>query len=173
MTCIVCQSDASEVKTLEFGCNCRECVFHDSCWTEYIKYYQVCPICRKERIVIRKDSYFFAILMTTWAIVCVTLLVRGRSSSGSETWMDIAIILAIVNQVFNIVLVTQLYSCLVTQWRAWRNWIFVSQRIVMYILCTISGVRTSNDEMMIGFMMITIEFMITCLIAGCVCCAQL
>lgn len=176
MTCIVCQSEASDVKTLEFGCNCRECVFHDACWTEYIKHYQVCPICRKPRIavhVVGKESYFFVILITTWAIVTVSFLINGRLSSGSDTWVDIAMILAIMNQLCNIVLITQVCFHTRTQWRAWENWIFISQRIVAYIICATCEVRTSNEQMMIGFLMITIEFMLMCLACGCVCCSQL
>jgi len=57
LTCLVC-SDVGVSRKEEFGCQCRECVFCDNCWSSFnaavtpqrLAHGLTCPTCRKRKI---------------------------------------------------------------------------------------------------------------------------
>ena len=172
---IVCQEveGGNSCRNSEFGCLCKECVFHDVCWERYMQYFSKCPLCQKSvtvQIAIpdalptvetrqTRTIVFFGTLLILWSTIISLLLIYGVYLNPYDVFLDVCISCGIINEFENIMIpfignfignfIENKFSVAIRV-----------QRCICYLVCFIGLFGHTNPEVFTAMFAVTFEMIV-------------
>lgn len=169
MICIVCQEACGVAhRSSEFGCLCKECVFHDVCWERYLQYFSKCPLCQKMKVRVAieipvdqipasqtpshtRTIVFFGTLLILWSTIISLLLIYGIYLNPYDVFLDVCISCGIINEFENI-MIPFIESKFSVATRV--------QRCLCYIVCFIGLFVDTSPEVFTAMFAVTFEMIV-------------